>query len=189
MPLIQGYSKKTVGKNIKKEMEAGKPQKQAIAIALSVKRKNSPKKMADGGEVKKPEEQMIGPNEQKARDQLASAFGAQKPVQKAYGGEIKGQSEMKHPKSIAEAIMMKKKKMADGGEVDLELNAMERQPNEYEEQNLDAGMKELYSDDLSDFPQPEDSNEHGDELSDEDMHDMSMIDQIRRRMKARQSSK
>ena len=34
MPLKEGSSDKTVSKNIKTEMEAGKPQKQAIAIAL-----------------------------------------------------------------------------------------------------------------------------------------------------------
>jgi hypothetical protein len=34
-----GYSRKTVGENIKKEMKRGKPQKQAIAIALSTARK------------------------------------------------------------------------------------------------------------------------------------------------------
>lgn len=35
MPLKKGKSKKVVGYNIKKEMMAGKPQQQAIAIALS----------------------------------------------------------------------------------------------------------------------------------------------------------
>lgn len=39
MPLKKGYSPKTVGKNIKAELKAGKPRKQAIAIALSVARK------------------------------------------------------------------------------------------------------------------------------------------------------
>jgi hypothetical protein len=35
MPLKKGKSKKVVRENIKKEMHAGKPQKQAIAIAMS----------------------------------------------------------------------------------------------------------------------------------------------------------
>lgn len=39
MPLIKSASKKAVGKNIKKEVAAGKPRKQAIAIALSTQRK------------------------------------------------------------------------------------------------------------------------------------------------------
>lgn len=35
MTLSKGKSKKTIAKNIKTEMKAGKPQKQAVAIALS----------------------------------------------------------------------------------------------------------------------------------------------------------
>lgn len=44
MPLKKGKSKKTVSKNIKTEMAAGKPQKQAIAIALNTARKAGGKK-------------------------------------------------------------------------------------------------------------------------------------------------
>jgi len=39
MPLTKGYSKKSIGKNIAKEIKAGMPQKQAIAVALSTARK------------------------------------------------------------------------------------------------------------------------------------------------------
>jgi hypothetical protein len=39
MPLTKGKSKKNIAKNIKTEMRAGKPQKQAVAIALNTARK------------------------------------------------------------------------------------------------------------------------------------------------------
>ena len=35
MPLIKSTSKRAFGENIKREISAGKPQKQAVAIALS----------------------------------------------------------------------------------------------------------------------------------------------------------
>lgn len=38
MPLKKGYSRATIGKNIKMEEKSGRPKKQAIAIALNVAR-------------------------------------------------------------------------------------------------------------------------------------------------------
>jgi hypothetical protein len=40
MPLIKSSSKKAIGENIKTEMSAGKPQKQAVAIALETARRS-----------------------------------------------------------------------------------------------------------------------------------------------------
>jgi hypothetical protein len=49
MPLIKGKSEKAFKQNIKTEIAAGKPQKQAVAIAYDVQRRAQGKK--DGGNV------------------------------------------------------------------------------------------------------------------------------------------
>jgi len=43
MPLKKGYSKKTIGENIKSEMKRGKSKEQATAIAMDIARKTAKK--------------------------------------------------------------------------------------------------------------------------------------------------
>lgn len=49
MPLTKSTSKAAFAKNIKAEMRSGKPQKQAVAIAYSVKREAAAKKSKTKG--------------------------------------------------------------------------------------------------------------------------------------------
>jgi len=48
MPLKKGKSEKAFKSNIKTEMEAGKPQKQSLAIAYSMKRDSDDKRKPKG---------------------------------------------------------------------------------------------------------------------------------------------
>src|SRR5271170_4534574 len=83
MPLIKGKSQKSFVKNLKTEMEAGKPQKQSLAIAYAMKRKaEHRKKMADGGSLG--DQQASGSMEQNQQ-----ALQQQQQQQKAKGGEVK----------------------------------------------------------------------------------------------------
>lgn len=51
MPLIQGKSQEAFGKNVGKEMDAGKPRAQSLAIAYNMKRRMAQKK-AKGGMIR-----------------------------------------------------------------------------------------------------------------------------------------
>lgn len=74
MPLIKSTSEKDFSKNIKAEIDAGKPQKQAVAIAYSVKRKAEEGKKK-GGDVR-----------------LSVGRGEKMPVERGAGLTAKGRA-------------------------------------------------------------------------------------------------
>jgi len=102
----------------------------------------------------------------------------------AEGGMLDEEEMDERHNSLAAAIMARKRRkmMAEGGQVDLEKNNAEESPNEYYRQNEHEALKENYDQDLWHADDPMDSNEHGDNL-DEDEHDM--VSSIRRKMKSR----
>lgn len=107
--------------------------------------------MAKGGEVR----------EQAGIDEVKPDKGFGKIIiMKAEGGMVKeDEMDTADSSSIASAIM-KRRKMAEGGQVEIEQNA-EEMPNQMDELN-EAALKENYDEDLSSVSQPDDSNEHGD---------------------------
>jgi hypothetical protein len=97
MPLIHSKKPAAFKENIRKEVHAGKPVKQAVAIAYSVKRKAEHK--ADGGMC-----ECQGKGCAKCMDEGGSVSGAQSTqdsMRKAFhykdGGRIKGVHEQNYP--------------------------------------------------------------------------------------------
>lgn len=228
MPLMKSASKKAFGKNVETEMEAGKPQKQSLAIAFSTQRHNKKKKMAYGGKAeadgavdpapRKPDDKRLPEDEYMAghfadggevdndaeespevkaaatqeQDDINRSIADRTRARQAEGkpGYAKGgavhpmdlMSDDERATSIADAILAKRKKMADGGMVDMDNK--ESDDNAFDDLNMDAVKKESYDDDqLS--PQPMDSNETGDDREDESENHMDMVSAIRRKLAAK----
>jgi hypothetical protein len=87
MPLIKSKSKSAFSKNIKTEIAAGKPQKQAVAIAYSVKRMA---KKAEGGSLKSVDSEQ-NPGLAKLPTEVRNKMGYMKKggmYKKAEGGDV-----------------------------------------------------------------------------------------------------
>jgi hypothetical protein len=124
MPLVHGKSQKAFGKNVSTEMKAGKPQKQALAIAYATKRK-APKKMNkggdcydDGGKVKP--SPSPAPEEQNLMDKIMAKL----PHAHAVGGEVF------KPEQDPESMDSAMPQLAYGGDVQDDANEVfEREPS------------------------------------------------------------
>jgi hypothetical protein len=138
-----------------------------LAIALNVRR--TTKKMAKGG--------MVDAEKSIKSANIArpdAGFGAIISKRYAEGGEVKH-------KSIADAVMARRKSMNDSSDdqVDLSENA-EEQPNLYDKLNRMALLDDTDAEEVEDIEQPMDSNEHSVEI-DGDKHDR--VSKMRQRMK------
>lgn len=80
MPLKPGKSKEAFGENVKTEMEAGKPQKQAVAIAYSKQRESK-------GQVRKAQERpyQADINDLVEAEEMAKGRGPDKQPRKKCG--------------------------------------------------------------------------------------------------------
>lgn len=114
MPLMKSKSKEAMSKNIKAEMDAGKPQKQAIAIAYAVKRK-APKK-AMGGNVNQKLHPHSGEKES-MKEHKCPGCG----MKYAYGGMIPSEDN----NHVAQDHLDQAKQLGDGAHDEHE-DAMER---------------------------------------------------------------
>lgn len=113
MPLITGKSKKSFGENVKTEMDAGKPQKQAVAIAYSKKREAEKRaRMWRGGEVP-PEEYSEKDIEEEAEEHGAHIHDALCDEECELGDEEFSEGGHVHDESCAYGCSMD-----DGGEVE-----------------------------------------------------------------------
>lgn len=118
MPLMQGKSKQAFSHNVGAEMDSGKPQKQALAIAYAIKRN----KKAKGGEVGDMDQTKMDPMDdinsadiQQTEDLDLQGFDENDSKRKPIS--VMASNGMRDSKSIAQAIM-KSKNYEKGGMVD-----------------------------------------------------------------------
>jgi len=112
MPLVKSKSKKAFSKNVEIEMNAGKPQKQAVAIAYSVKRSAGKK---DGGSAKSGLWANIHAKQERIK------HGSGEHMRKPGSKDAPTDYDLKHSQS---------KKMAHGGDVKLSIKRGEKKPTD-----------------------------------------------------------
>ena len=197
MPLIAGKSPKSFSKNVATEMNAGRPQKQSLAIAYAMKKRA--KRMAEGGDVSDEEHEAVPnymdfleshPEMEKAtpppdfdekvrRDIDDSEFQTSKDYMAAEGGIMKP--------GMIERIM-KKRRMAAGGFVEeeeaqydpIESPMPRRNRMAMEEDDRDLGQHgEIETGPMGGYAE-------GGQITDNEQDAMHEMDMIGRIMKQRQ---
>ncbi len=207
MPLIKSKSKKAFSKNVATEMEAGKPQKQSLAIAYNVKRHAGKKHYAKGGQI--PQDQKSIENKTDKKEKLDSSVKRLKqtmtknnydaawnlkstvPNPKLYaeGGDVqmKNAEHMKageHPYAMGGTPCMHCGGMnyAEGGNVDPE-GGYDENEMEGPATNIEPNIHAKEFDDEAPHEHYEDSGEMGDEEEEDAENKMDRIGRIMSRMK------
>ncbi len=184
MPLIKSKSKKAFSKNVEKEMEAGKPQKQALAIAYNTQRSAGRKKMAFGGKAEADKAPFPGSDMNSAADTMVSPkddmenhkFAAE-ALSHEHGEECYAEGGMVCKYGTV-ADMIRRTRMAMGGRVEDDTESAFGEV--YDDMNESMADGQLYDgDDIE--KQPEDSNEEGDEREKKrsDKHGKSLFSKIK----------
>src|ERR1019366_3899741 len=179
MPLMKGKSKAAFSHNVGAEMDAGKPQKQSLAIAYSVKRKG--RKMAKGGQVPPQDEPRMEQEHDEPMDEPAEPKTSVSPEST---DASKMPSPKRHPMEDEEAIakIMLENRLAKGGMVSdtSEVNAPESYEDDEYAPNNDAFLSDEGDDEYS-TSHPTMDNEEGHQEDDQQKYDIvsSILKSIR----------
>ena len=127
MPLVEGKSREAVSQNIKTEMEAGKPQKQAVAIALNKARGD-----AASGELSKQEQGEADKNHAEREEQPAEIF--LEPGARKYPVKVKREGGWKYDRDL---LLAAAREARMHGHEDLADKADEIRKKEFESSRAD----------------------------------------------------
>ena len=169
MPLIAGKSPKSFSKNVATEMNAGKPQKQSLAIAYAMKKRA--KKMAKGGAIRptSDEEHEAVPNYMDFLETHPEMQKAKPPPD--FEDKVKSDLEDPHYVTTDDDYyaakgglmkpgmvdrIMKKRKMAEGGEITDNYESSSSANHQDEFMDLDATdeQKSGFVDHMGDMKRP-----------------------------------
>lgn len=127
MPLVKSSSDKAFSKNVSKEMHAGKPQKQALAIAYSTKRKAKSQGKSHGGHVHDEQCMAMGGACYSEGGEVSNEklHPEHEEAPMSMPGEIGMETDDQEEEANLVSAIMQGRKMAKGGAVELDGNEPE----------------------------------------------------------------